>query len=207
MLYKVSQQPPSRPRGYAIDIWCVNLMVFIGTVGIVGGCCVVLGLSCGLSIVCCRESVCSVVLPSPLSFSWVFSGCCPYRLELHPYPAAVTQCPFLLQSCLPCRCNFPCCLSVVLCVRVYVLCSGSKLPILSCSCCIVYCVLYHDFGVFLHLILLLSLMCRLTLCTIVYPVRFWFHGWRRVRVFYANVVYMTWHVGYDRQDSLHYCSV
>ena len=71
----------------------------------------------------------------------------------------------------------------------------SKLSILSCSCCIVYCVLHYGNGVLLHLILLLLLlMCRLTVCFTVYPVRFWFYGWWRFRVFYAIVVLMTWHV-------------
>jgi len=35
--YKVSQHPHSRPRGYAIDIYCAILMALIGTVGGVGG--------------------------------------------------------------------------------------------------------------------------------------------------------------------------
>jgi len=71
----------------------------------------------------------------------------------------------------------------------------SKLSILSCSCCILYCVLHYDNGVLLHLIwLLLLLMCHLTVCIIVYPGRFCFHGSWRVRVFYASVVLMTWYV-------------
>ena len=72
----------------------------------------------------------------------------------------------------------------------------TKLSILSCSCCIVHCVLHYGIAVLLHLILLLLLllMCRLAVSIAVYPVRFWFHGWWRVRVFYVNDVLMTWHV-------------
>jgi hypothetical protein len=69
----------------------------------------------------------------------------------------------------------------------------SKLSILSCSC-IVYCVLLCDIGVLLHLILLVLFICRLTVCITVYLVRFSFHGWWRVRVYYASVVHMMWHV-------------
>jgi len=69
----------------------------------------------------------------------------------------------------------------------------SKLSILSCSCCIVHYVIHYGIGVLLHLILLLLLllMRHLTVCIAVYPVRFWFHGWWRVLVFYVNVVLMT----------------
>jgi len=70
----------------------------------------------------------------------------------------------------------------------------SKLSILLYSCYIVYCVLHYGIGVLFHLILLLLLMCRLIVCITVYPVWFWSYGWWRVRVFYASVVLMTWHV-------------
>jgi len=109
-----------------------------------------------------------VVLPSPLSFSWVLSGCYSYRLYLLQYPVAVTLCPFLLQSCLIWRCN---CHAVCLlfCVFVFMyLALVSKLSILSCSCCIVHCVLHYDIGVLLHsiLLLLLLLICHLTVASL-----------------------------------------
>ena len=84
------------------------------------------------------------------------------------------------------------CCSVCSCLCTFLWCRSS---ILSCSCCIVYCVFHYGSGFLLHLILLLLLlMCRLTVCVIVYPVHFWFHGWWGIRVFYASGVLMTWHV-------------
>jgi len=70
----------------------------------------------------------------------------------------------------------------------------SKFSIFSCSCCVVYYVLYYSIGVLRYLILLLLLMCRLTVYITVYPMRFWFHGWWKVSVFYVIVVLITWHV-------------
>ena len=83
--------------------------------------------------------------------------------------------------------------SVCSCLFTWLWCRSSlfsRIVVTSCTASSLY-----GIGVLFHLILLLKLlMCRLILCFTVYPVWFWFYCWWRVRVFYASVVLMTWHV-------------
>ena len=117
---------------YAIHSYCGILVVLIGTVSEV----------CGL--LCSDEMLCHVFLflwtvrrvllrecsfcVSPVVFTFIFLG--HFRLLLISpraplNPAAATQCPFLLLSCLTCRWNYHN-VWLLFCVRVYVHCSDDE---------------------------------------------------------------------------------